>query len=104
MSIRREIIGAIGELSSREKGQLLLFLLEDSPRALETIDDGRWRWHESAEAPPIVPTSDPEPDDAQLHPCGSAGCTGHRSPKRRCLARGDEHWTVADMKRQVEFL
>ncbi len=45
-----------------------------------------------------------EPGRPELHPCGATGCSGHLSPKFRCLATGAENWSDEDMARTVEFL
>jgi hypothetical protein len=38
------------------------------------------------------------------YPCGGPDCSGHLTPRKRCLATGTETWTAADMAREVEFL
>lgn len=56
MDYRRELMQAIGELTSTQKSQLLLHLLEDDHQGLDIIDSRKWRWHEYTTEARLRPT------------------------------------------------
>lgn len=46
MTVRREVIKAIGGLTPDQRAQLLLYLMGDDWAALEVIDRHRWAYQE----------------------------------------------------------
>lgn len=52
MDHRREIMGAITQLTTTERAQLLLYLLEADYQALEIIDGRKWRYYEHLDRTP----------------------------------------------------